>query len=46
MRALPFGDAPLEAGRTVSTLLHVTDAELDRAPAEIGRVLQPGASRR
>ncbi|MGY2081118.1 class I SAM-dependent methyltransferase [Modestobacter sp. SYSU DS0657] len=43
VRALPFGDASLDAGWTMSTLLHVPDAELDQALTEIRRVLRPGA---
>ncbi|MFG1816672.1 class I SAM-dependent methyltransferase [Kribbella sp. NPDC049174] len=40
---LPFEDATFEAGWTMSTLLHVADADLDQALAEIVRVLRPGA---
>lgn len=40
---LPFEDATFEAGWTMSTLLHVADADLDKALAEIVRVLRPGA---
>ncbi|MGY1837943.1 MULTISPECIES: class I SAM-dependent methyltransferase [unclassified Modestobacter] len=43
VRALPFADASLDAGWTMSTLLHVPDAELDQALGEIRRVLRPGA---
>ncbi|MQA35855.1 class I SAM-dependent methyltransferase [Modestobacter roseus] len=43
VRALPFADATCDAGWTMSTLLHVPDAELDQALAEIRRVLRPGA---
>jgi SAM-dependent methyltransferase len=40
---LPFEDATFEAGWTMSTLLHVADADVDDALAEIVRVLRPGA---
>ena len=40
---LPFEDATFEAGWTMSTLLHIADADLDKALAEIVRVLRPGA---
>ena len=40
---LPFEDATFEAGWTMSTLLHIADADLDNALAEIVRVLRPGA---
>lgn len=41
--ALPFADDAFDAGWTMSTLLHVSDARFDRALTEIGRVLQPGS---
>jgi SAM-dependent methyltransferase len=40
---LPFADGTFDAGWTMSTLLHVADAELDAALAEVVRVLRPGA---
>ncbi len=40
---LPFADATFDAGWTMSTLLHVADADLDAALAEIVRVLRPAA---
>ncbi|MHA6629378.1 class I SAM-dependent methyltransferase [Pseudonocardia sichuanensis] len=40
---LPFPDAAFDAGWTMSTLLHVADADLDAALAEVVRVLRPGA---
>jgi SAM-dependent methyltransferase len=40
---LPFGDGAFDAGWTMSTLLHVANADLDTALAEIVRVLRPGA---
>jgi SAM-dependent methyltransferase len=40
---LPFADGTFDAGWTMSTLLHVADAELDAALAEIVRVLRPAA---
>ena len=40
---LPFADDSFAAGWTMSTLLHVPDADIDAALAEIARVLQPGA---
>ncbi|WP_198961237.1 class I SAM-dependent methyltransferase [Pseudonocardia sp. MH-G8] len=40
---LPFPDAAFEAGWTMSTLLHVAEADLDAALAEVVRVLRPGA---
>jgi SAM-dependent methyltransferase len=40
---LPFADAAFDAGWTMSTLLHVADADPDTAMAEIVRVLRPGA---
>ena len=40
---LPFPDATFDAGWTMSTLLHVADADLDAALAEIVRVLRPAA---
>jgi SAM-dependent methyltransferase len=40
---LPFPDATFDAGWTMSTLLHVADADLDAALAEVVRVLRPGA---
>ncbi|WP_222194189.1 class I SAM-dependent methyltransferase [Modestobacter italicus] len=42
-RALPFADDSFDAGWTMSTLLHVPDAELGPALAEVRRVLRPGA---
>lgn len=41
--ALPFADATFDAGWTMSTLLHVADADLDQALREIVRILRPGA---
>jgi SAM-dependent methyltransferase len=40
---LPFADATFDAGWSMSTLLHVADADLDAALDEIVRVLRPGA---
>jgi SAM-dependent methyltransferase len=40
---LPFADATVDAGWTMSTLMHVTDADLDAALAGVVRVLRPGA---
>jgi SAM-dependent methyltransferase len=40
---LPFADGAFDAGWTMSTLLHVADADLDAALAEIVRVLRPAA---
>jgi SAM-dependent methyltransferase len=40
---LPFEDRAFDAGWTMSTLLHVADADLDSALAELVRVLRPGA---
>jgi SAM-dependent methyltransferase len=40
---LPFADGTFDAGWTMSTLLHVADADLDVALAEIVRVLRPAA---
>lgn len=40
---LPFEANTFDAGWTMSTLLHVGDADLPAALAEIGRVLKPGA---
>lgn len=40
---LPFADGSMDAGWTMSTLLHVTDADLDAALVEVARVLRPGA---
>lgn len=40
---LPFVDDSFDAGWTMSTLLHVADADVDRALAELVRVLQPEA---
>jgi SAM-dependent methyltransferase len=40
---LPFADGAFESGWTMSTLLHVADADLDAALAEIVRVLRPAA---
>lgn len=40
---LPFADATFDAGWTMSTLLHVADADLDAALAELVRVLRPAA---
>jgi SAM-dependent methyltransferase len=40
---LPFDDATFDAGWTMSTLLHVSDEDLDSALAEIVRVLKPRA---
>jgi len=41
--ALPFPDATFDAGWTMSTLLHVADADLDAALAEVVRVMRPAA---
>jgi SAM-dependent methyltransferase len=41
--ALPFSDGAFDAGWTMSTLLHVADAHLDAALAEMVRVLRPAA---
>lgn len=40
---LPFEDRSFDAGWTMSTLLHVADADVDAALTEIVRVLRPGA---
>jgi SAM-dependent methyltransferase len=40
---LPFADGTFDAGWTMSTLLHVADADLDAALAEIVRVLRRAA---
>jgi SAM-dependent methyltransferase len=40
---LPFADGSFDAGWTMSTLLHVPDADLHAALAEITRVLRPGS---
>lgn len=40
---LPFDDGTFAAGWTMSTLLHVANADLDSALAEIVRVLRPMA---
>jgi SAM-dependent methyltransferase len=40
---LPFASGAFDAGWTMSTLLHVADADLDAALAEIVRVLRPAA---
>jgi SAM-dependent methyltransferase len=40
---LPFADGSFDAGWTMSTLLHVPDADFDTAVREIRRVLRPGA---
>ena len=40
---LPFADGTFDAGWTMSTLLHIADADLDAALAEIVRVLRPAA---
>jgi SAM-dependent methyltransferase len=40
---LPFADCTFDAGWTMSTLLHVADADLDTALAELVRVLRPAA---
>jgi SAM-dependent methyltransferase len=40
---LPFADGAFDAGWTMSTLLHVADADLDAAIDEIVRVLRPAA---
>jgi SAM-dependent methyltransferase len=40
---LPFADGSFDAGWTMSTLLHVADADLDAALAELVRVLRPAA---
>jgi SAM-dependent methyltransferase len=40
---LPFPDAAFDAGWTMSTLLHIADADVDAALAEVVRVLRPGA---
>jgi SAM-dependent methyltransferase len=41
--ALPFADGSFDAGWTMSTLLHVSDADFDTAMLEIRRVLRAGA---
>lgn len=41
---LPFDDGSFGAGWTMSTLLHVPNADVDAALAEICRVLVPGAA--
>nr|WP_281372182.1 class I SAM-dependent methyltransferase [Modestobacter versicolor] len=41
--ALPFADGAFDAGWTMSTLLHVPDADVHRALEEVARVLRPGA---
>jgi SAM-dependent methyltransferase len=40
---LPFRNSSFDAGWTMSTLLHISDARLDQALLEIRRVLRPGA---
>ncbi|MFC0625803.1 class I SAM-dependent methyltransferase [Kribbella deserti] len=40
---LPFETEAFDAGWTMSTLLHVSDADLPNALAELARVLKPGA---
>lgn len=40
---LPFADGAFDAGWTMSTLLHVANADFDTALSEIVRVLWPGA---
>lgn len=40
---LPFPDATFDAGWTMSTLLHIDNADLRPALSEICRVLRPGA---
>jgi SAM-dependent methyltransferase len=40
---LPFEDGSIDAGWTMSTLLHVADEDLDQAVSELVRVLRPGA---
>jgi SAM-dependent methyltransferase len=39
---LPFGDRSFDAAWSMSTLMHLDDAELDRALSEVARVLVPG----
>ena len=41
--SMPFADGAFEAGWTMSVLMHVPNAEIDAAFAEIARVLAPGA---
>ena len=43
VHSLPFPDDAFDAGWTMSTLLHVPDAQLDSALTEVRRVLAPGA---
>lgn len=40
---LPFADDSFDAGRTMSTLLHVPDTRFDAAMLELRRVLVPGS---
>jgi len=41
--ALPFADHQFAAGWSMSTLMHITDDDIDTALAEIRRVLETGA---
>ena len=41
--SLPLPDASVEAGWTMSTLLHIPNTDVDRALDEVCRVLRPGA---
>jgi SAM-dependent methyltransferase len=43
LRLLPFEEHSFDAGWTMSTLLHVPDADFDAAMRELVRVLMPGA---
>jgi SAM-dependent methyltransferase len=40
---LPFADRSIDAGWTMSTLMHVPDVDIDAALRELVRVLAPGA---
>ncbi|WP_158548011.1 class I SAM-dependent methyltransferase [Desertihabitans brevis] len=40
--ALPFADGSVDAGWTMSTLMHLEGDDLDVAVAELGRVVRPG----
>ena len=43
VHGLPFVDGAFAAGWSMSTLMHVADADVDAALAELVRVLEPGA---
>ncbi len=43
VHALPFTDGAFAAGWSMSTLMHIADADVDAALAELVRVLEPGA---